>query len=136
PGGGSASRIAMSSRLRNRSVLRIPSAANRAELAGQESPMPLSADEVRYIARLVRIGLTDEEVTRLGDQLSTILDHFQVLNEIDTSDVPPTAQSLDLHSVEREDAPRESLPREDILRNAPRSEDGYIRVRAVLEGEG
>jgi aspartyl-tRNA(Asn)/glutamyl-tRNA(Gln) amidotransferase subunit C len=98
--------------------------------------MALSAEEVRYIARLVRLGLTEEEVGRLGDQLSTILEHFSVLNEIDTDDVPPTAQSLNLHTVERDDTPRESLPREDILRNAPRSEDGYIRVRAVLEGEG
>ncbi len=97
--------------------------------------MALSPDEVRYIARLVRVGLTDEEVTLLGEQLSSILDHFSVLDEIDTDDVPPTAQSLSLHTIERDDVPRESLPREEILRNAPRSEDGYIRVRAVLEGE-
>ena len=67
------------------------------------------------------------------EQLSGILDHFQVLNDIDTSDVPPTAQSLDQVNVTREDALRPSLPTDDVLANAPRAEDGYLRVRAVLD---
>ena len=95
--------------------------------------MALTTDEVRHIARLARIALTDEEVERYREQLSGILDHFQVLNEVDTSDVPPTAQSLDVSNVQRPDEVRPSLPREDVLRNAPRQEDGYLRVRAVLE---
>jgi aspartyl-tRNA(Asn)/glutamyl-tRNA(Gln) amidotransferase subunit C len=95
--------------------------------------MALTADEVRYIARLARVALSDDEVERLGAELSSILDHFTVLDEIDTESVPPTAQSLELHTVERPDEPRPSLPLEEALRNAPRTEDGYIRVRAVLE---
>ena len=95
--------------------------------------MALTNDEVRHIARLARIVLTDEEVERFREQLSGILDHFNVLNEIDTEGVPPTAQSFDLSNVQREDVVRPSLPREEVLRNAPRIEDGYIRVRAVLE---
>ncbi len=95
--------------------------------------MALTTDEVRHIARLARIALTDEEIERYREQLSGILDHFQVLNEVDTSDVPPTAQSLDVSNVQRADVVRPSLPREDVLRNAPRQEDGYLRVRAVLE---
>jgi aspartyl-tRNA(Asn)/glutamyl-tRNA(Gln) amidotransferase subunit C len=95
--------------------------------------MSLTDDEVRHIARLARVGLSSEEVERLRDQLSTILDHFQGLNAFDTEGVPPTAQSFDLTNVERDDASRESAPLDDVLLNAPRSEGAYFRVRAVLD---
>lgn len=95
--------------------------------------MALTADEVRYIAKLARVALTDAEVERLGGELSTILDHFKVLNDIDTEGVRPTAQSFDLHNVERADETRPSFDLEDVLRNAPRREDGYFRVRGVLD---
>ena len=88
---------------------------------------------MRYIAKLARVALTDAEVERLGGELSTILSHFQVLNDIDTADVPPTAQSFDLHNVERPDETRPSFALEDVLLNAPRREDGYFRVRGVLD---
>jgi aspartyl-tRNA(Asn)/glutamyl-tRNA(Gln) amidotransferase subunit C len=95
--------------------------------------MALSADDVRYIAKLARVALTDDEVARLEGQLSNILDNFQMLNEIDTEGVPPTAQSFDLHNVERVDQARPSFPPDEVLRNAPRREDDYIRVRGVLD---
>jgi aspartyl-tRNA(Asn)/glutamyl-tRNA(Gln) amidotransferase subunit C len=95
--------------------------------------MSLTHDEVRHIARLARLGLSDEEVERFRDQLSTILDHFQGLNAFDTEGVPPTAQSFDLTNVERDDAARPSAPRDEVLANAPRNEGAYFRVRAVLD---
>lgn len=95
--------------------------------------MALTADEVRYIARLARVALADDEVERLRDELSTILDHFAVLNDVDTEGVPPTAQSLDQANVERDDEPAPSTPREEILANAPRREGDFLRVRAVLD---
>jgi len=95
--------------------------------------MSLTQDEVRHIARLARLGLSDEEVERFRDQLSTILDHFQGLNAFDTEGVPPTAQSFDLTNVERDDTSRPSAPREEVLANAPRKEGAYFRVRAVLD---
>lgn len=95
--------------------------------------MALTAEEVRHIATLARVAVSPEEVERLRVQLSGILEHFQVLNDIDTSNVPPTAQTLNLHSVQRPDEVRPSLSRSEALRNAPRTEDGYIRVRAVLD---
>lgn len=95
--------------------------------------MALTDEEVRHIAALARVAVSPEEVERLRVELSGILEHFQVLNDIDTSDVPPTAQTLDLHSIQRPDEVLPSLPRADALRNAPRTEDGYIRVRAVLD---
>jgi aspartyl-tRNA(Asn)/glutamyl-tRNA(Gln) amidotransferase subunit C len=95
--------------------------------------MPLTHDEVRHIARLARLGLSSEEVERFGDQLSSILDHFQGLNAFDTEGVPPTAQSFDLTNVERDDEPRPSADRDTILANAPRRDGDYFRVRAVLD---
>ena len=95
--------------------------------------MALSSDEVRHIARLARVALTDAEVERLREELSGMLDHFSVLEQIDTDDVPPTAQTFDMTNVEREDTSRPSPDREAVLANAPRREDGYFRVRAVLD---
>lgn len=93
----------------------------------------LTSEEVRHIARLARVALSDEEVERLRDQLSSIIDHFAVLNEIDTDDVPPTAQTFEMTNVERDDVALPSFDRDQVLANAPRSEDGYFRVRAVLD---
>lgn len=95
--------------------------------------MALSEAEVRHLARLARVSVTDEEVVRLQAQLSTILEHFELLNAIDTEGVPPTAQSFDLANVEREDTSRPSPSREELLSNAPKTDGPYVRVRAVLE---
>ncbi len=95
--------------------------------------MVLSADEVRYIARLARVALSDGEVQRLQEQLSDILDHFAVLNAVDTEGVPPTAQTFEMTNVLRADETAPSSSRDDILANAPREDGGYFRVRAVLD---
>lgn len=95
--------------------------------------MTLSKDEVRHIAQLARVGLTDAEVERLQAQLSSILGHFDALQAIDTHGVPPTAQPQDLTNVERPDQPRPSLPQEVALANAPLRDGPFIRVRRVLE---
>lgn len=95
--------------------------------------MKLNREEVLHIARLARLGLTEAEITRFGEQLSNLLEHFQVLQQVDTEGVPPTAQSVELKSVMREDTVEPSLPPEDVLSNAPRREDDCFRVKAVLE---
>lgn len=95
--------------------------------------MALTGDEVRHIAHLARVALSDEEVERLRDELSAILDQFSVLDQIDTDDVPPTAQTFEMTNVEREDTALPSSHRDDVLANAPRDQDGYFRVRAVLD---
>jgi aspartyl-tRNA(Asn)/glutamyl-tRNA(Gln) amidotransferase subunit C len=95
--------------------------------------MKLSREEVLHIARLARVGLTETEIDRFCEQLSHLLEHFEVLQKVDTEGVPPTAQSIALQSVMRADAVAPSLPADDILANAPRREGGYFRVRAVLE---
>ncbi len=95
--------------------------------------MKLSRDEVLHIARLARLGLTDDEVDRLQGQLSHILENFEILRQVDTDNIPPTAQSTPLQNVLREDEIAPSLPESEILANAPRREEDYFRVRAVLE---
>ncbi len=95
--------------------------------------MRLSREEVVHIAALCRITMTDEEIARMQDQLSNILQQLEVLKKLDTEQVPPTAQPVEMRNVLRDDAPRPSLPREDILRNAPQQQEDQLRIRAVLE---
>lgn len=93
----------------------------------------LTPEEVRHIAQLARVGVTDEDVERMRVQLSQILEHFEALAELDTTDVPPTAFAVQLENVMRPDEARPSYPTEEILANAPQLDDRYIRVRVVLE---
>lgn len=96
--------------------------------------MPLDPAEVRHIATLARIALTEEELATFGQQLAQILAQFEVLSQLDTSAVTATQTgSEDLGSVWREDTPGPCLTTEDVLSNAPRREGEYFRVKAVLE---
>jgi aspartyl-tRNA(Asn)/glutamyl-tRNA(Gln) amidotransferase subunit C len=96
--------------------------------------MRLSRDEVEYVASLARLGLSDAEVTRMQEQLSSILDHIAALDRLDTAAIPPTAQVISLSNVMRADVVKDSLPREAVLANAPRQADGFFEVHAVLGG--
>jgi aspartyl-tRNA(Asn)/glutamyl-tRNA(Gln) amidotransferase subunit C len=95
--------------------------------------MPLDRQQVEHIASLARIGLTDEEIELFRQQLSHILEQFEILDELDTAGIQPTGHAVDLHGVLREDEAQDSLTSEDTLRNAPRREGDFIRVKAVLE---
>lgn len=95
--------------------------------------MPLTQDEVRHVAELAKLRLTDEEIEEYTEQLSAILDYAAVIQEVDTSQVAPTPFVLPLTNVMREDVPQPSLSNEEALANAPDSADGFFRVRAVFE---
>ena len=95
--------------------------------------MKLSREDVLHIALLARLGLTETEVDRLREQLSNILENFEILQQVDTSNVPPTAQSIPLRDVTRDDKVAASLPESEILANAPQKERNFFKVRAVLE---
>ncbi|ABQ89550.1 Asp-tRNA(Asn)/Glu-tRNA(Gln) amidotransferase subunit GatC [Roseiflexus sp. RS-1] len=97
--------------------------------------MALTLQDVEHVARLARLRLSPAELEKMRDQLSNILDHFQMLQQIDVSAVPPTAQVTDLVNVLREDEIRPSLPHEQALANAPEQQDGMFRVRAIFEEE-
>jgi len=98
--------------------------------------MKLSLDQVEHVAQLARLALTDREKELFRGQLSSILDHAERLQELDTEDIPPTASVLPLSNVMREDEIGASLPLEDVLANAPEAEEGFFRVPVVLESEG
>ncbi len=95
--------------------------------------MPLNRAEVEHIAALARIGLTEAEMVTFQEQLSNILAQFELLRQLDTESVEPTGHAVAVNSVMREDVPDAPLATEETLRNAPRSEDNFFRVKAVLE---
>lgn len=95
--------------------------------------MKLSPEEVKHVAELAKLQLTDEEVTLYADQLSAILAYAETVLEIDTSSVPPTPYVLPVVNVMREDEPEPCLENDAALANAPDSNDGFFRVRAVFE---
>ncbi len=95
--------------------------------------MKLDLETVEHVALLARLGLTDEEKATLQDQLSSVLDHISVLEEVDTDAIPPTAQVIELQNILREDVAGAALPVEAVLKNAPRTEDDFIKVNAVLD---
>ena len=93
----------------------------------------LSREEVLHISTLCRMSLSEVELERFQEQLSDVLENFEVLKELDTTDVPPTAYPIHLENVVRGDVTAPSLPQEDILANAPHPEEGHFRVKAVLD---
>jgi aspartyl-tRNA(Asn)/glutamyl-tRNA(Gln) amidotransferase subunit C len=94
--------------------------------------MPLSREEVEYVAALARLGLNEGEITRLQGQLSSILEHIEAIERLDTKAIPPTAQVIDMTNVMRPDLVTGSLSREAVLENAPRQADGFFEVHAIL----
>ena len=95
--------------------------------------MKISSEEVKRIALLARIGLDDNEIDKFGLQLSSILENFEILNQVDTDNLLPTTQSVTLRNVLRDDEAKPSYAAEEILGNAPQQEQNYFKVQAVLE---
>lgn len=95
--------------------------------------MALSIEEVNHIAQLARLELSEQEKTRYREQLSAILDYVARLQELDTSDIPPTSSVLPKRSVLRPDRSRPGMGRERLLANAPDVTDEQFRVPPVLE---
>jgi len=95
--------------------------------------MKLSREEVLHIAALAKVGVTESDVETIREQLSDILENFEALEKLDTSDVPPTAQSIDLQNVIMCDEVLPSMSAEDVLANAPQREGDFFKVKIVLE---
>ena len=94
--------------------------------------MKLGREEVLHIAILARLGLAEAEVDRFKEQLSHILESFEILQQVDTIGVPPTTQAITLENVLRSDEVAASLPQDQVLANAPRKDGDFFKVRAVL----
>lgn len=97
--------------------------------------MKLDRETVDSVAALARLGLNDQEKERMRDELAPILSYFDMLNELDTDKIPPTAQVIQVQNLMRPDEVRPSLPIEEVLKNAPDREGGYFRVRSVFGGQ-
>lgn len=95
--------------------------------------MSIDRSEVRRIARLARLSLSEEEVSLYQSQLLKILDSMGELSALDTSGVPPTTSVLGLANVLREDEPRPCPSPERLLALAPEREGPYFKVRKVIE---
>jgi aspartyl-tRNA(Asn)/glutamyl-tRNA(Gln) amidotransferase subunit C len=95
--------------------------------------MPLTREQVRHVAMLARIGLEPGDEDFYAEQLSGILAHIDRLQQVDTDDIPPTAQVVEVASRLREDEPRPCLTQEEVLSNAPAVQDGFFRVPSIQE---
>jgi aspartyl/glutamyl-tRNA(Asn/Gln) amidotransferase, C subunit len=95
----------------------------------------LTRSDVEHVAYLARLRLTDEELDRLEGQLNHILDQYAKLSELDTSAIPPTAQTIELENILREDVASPSLPVEAVLRNARTTDGDFIVVPPILGGD-
>jgi len=102
-----------------------------------ENRPDLAHVDVRYVADLARLALTDEEVARYQGELDDILDYVAQLGELDVTGIEPTAHANPLANVLRDDVADQCMSREDMIRNAPATvEEELVRVPAVIEEEG
>jgi aspartyl-tRNA(Asn)/glutamyl-tRNA(Gln) amidotransferase subunit C len=91
----------------------------------------ISEEEVRHVANLARLGLTEDEVKKMSGQLDAILESIDQIGELDLKDVSPTTNALNLTNVFRPDEPHQCLPREDALSTAPDAVDDLFAVPRI-----
>jgi aspartyl-tRNA(Asn)/glutamyl-tRNA(Gln) amidotransferase subunit C len=90
-------------------------------------------DEVKHVANLARLAITEEEAEKLTNELDAIISFAEQLNELDTENIEPTSHVLDMKNIFREDVSKPGLPVEEVLKNAPDHENGQIKVPAIIE---
>ncbi|AEG15261.1 Aspartyl/glutamyl-tRNA(Asn/Gln) amidotransferase subunit C [Desulfofundulus kuznetsovii DSM 6115] len=92
----------------------------------------ITIKDVEHVALLARLELSEEEKQMYTKQLNAILEYAQMLNELNTDDIPPTAHVLPLKNVWREDEVGEHLPPEEVLANAPETEGQFFKVPRIV----
>ncbi len=95
--------------------------------------MNITRETVLYVARLARLSLSEDEVTRMQRDLDAVLGYVQKLSELDTTGVPPTTHVLDIATPLRSDEVRDVLPVAEVVRNAPEHDESAMIVPKVLE---
>ena len=91
----------------------------------------ISKEEVKHVAKLARLELTDDEVEKYSKQLGDILKHVEQINEVDTQGVEPMPHAIPVYNVMREDVVKYEETKEELLKNAPYEEDGFFRVPKI-----
>lgn len=95
----------------------------------------IDREQVRKVANLARLDMTTDEEEQMTAQLSSILEYFQQLSELDTTDVPPTTRAIDVSNVTRPDQLQPFGDREAILKEAPDQDGDFFKVPKILQGE-
>jgi aspartyl-tRNA(Asn)/glutamyl-tRNA(Gln) amidotransferase subunit C len=95
--------------------------------------MAVTNEDVKYVAGLARLQLSDEEVIKLKGDMNQILEYMETLNELDTTNVEPLEHVAELNTSFREDVAKDPIPHEDALKNAPDADSDYFRVPRVIE---
>jgi aspartyl-tRNA(Asn)/glutamyl-tRNA(Gln) amidotransferase subunit C len=93
----------------------------------------ITKDQVKHVAHLARLAVTEDEVADLTKELSAIIGFAEQLNELDTTGVEPTTHVLNMKNVMRNDEPKATITQEEALKNAPDKKDGHFRVPAIME---
>jgi aspartyl-tRNA(Asn)/glutamyl-tRNA(Gln) amidotransferase subunit C len=93
----------------------------------------ISVDQVKHVAHLARLAVTEEEANNFTKHLDAIIEYAELLNELDTENVELTTHVLDIKNVLREDEARQSLSQDEALKNAPDKKDGQFRVPSIIE---
>lgn len=93
----------------------------------------ITEEQVKHVAHLARLSITDEEAQTYTKQLDKIITFVEQLNELDTEGIEPTTHVLNIQNVLREDEVRESLSNEEALKNAPDHQDGQVKVPSIIE---
>lgn len=93
----------------------------------------ITKDDVKHVAHLARLAITEEEAEKFTKQLSKIIDYAEKLNELDTDHIEPTTHVLDYKNVLRKDEPKQWITQDEALKNAPDKKDGHFRVPSVME---
>lgn len=93
----------------------------------------ISVDQVKHVAHLARLAVTEDEAEKFTRQLDQIITFAEQLNELDTENVEPTSHVLDIRNVMREDVAKPGLPNDEVLKNAPEHQDSQIKVPSIIE---
>ncbi|OFI45796.1 Asp-tRNA(Asn)/Glu-tRNA(Gln) amidotransferase subunit GatC [Floricoccus penangensis] len=96
----------------------------------------ITEEEVRHVANLSKLEFNDQEVTAYAEQLGKIIEMIDLLNEVDTEGVEFTSNVANNTNFMREDVSTPGWNRDELMRNVPESEDGFIKVPAILDGGG
>ncbi len=93
----------------------------------------VTENDVKHIAKLAKLTFEDEEIGRFVDELNSILDYINKLNELDTSNIEPTSHVLDISNVTRPDTPERKITQDEALKNAPEEGYGHFKVPRIIE---
>ena len=95
--------------------------------------MAISEEQVKHVAKLAKLSFSDDELHEFPSQLGKIIDMVETLEEVDTEGVPFTSNVAETINVMREDIAAEGWNRQELMRNVPESEDGFIKVPAIID---